>query len=152
VALREFFDGGALRELTAYKDALAFDIQLLEVGNPQRVGKEERLAQIEAYIGAVSAMRMSFGHAMTAFLARPSNLYSIQLRPRAQDSLSRVVNPVFNIERKNNKGTPLSALYNALHTVFPDVVIGAVDPKTRLTQAVLSALPPSPTFADILTV
>jgi hypothetical protein len=55
------------------------------------LGKEVRLAQIEAYIEAVSAIRMSFGDAMTAFLGRPSNLYSIQLRPRAQDSQSRVV-------------------------------------------------------------
>ena len=78
VALREFFDGGALRELNAYKEALAFDIGLLEAGNAERMGKEVRLAQIEAYIEAVSAMRMSFGDAMTAFLGRPSNLYSIQ--------------------------------------------------------------------------
>lgn len=147
--LKDFFDGGAVRELTAYKSALEFDIGLLEESHPQRAAKEDRLAQIEAYIGSVRAMQQSYGHAMTAFLAKPSNLYSIQLRPRAQDSESRVVNPVFNIERKSNAGTPLSALYNAMHTVFPDVVIGAVDPKTQLTKAVLSALPPSPILQDI---
>ena len=150
VALRDFFDGGALRELTAYKDALAFDIQLLEVGNPQRVGKEERLAQIEAYIGAVSAMRMSFGDAMTAFLGRPSNLYSTQLRPRAQDSQSRVVNPVFNVNRINNAaGIPQSRFYNAMHSTFPTTVVAATDPRTRLTTAVLNAIPASASFADI---
>ncbi len=147
--LQDFFDGGALCELNAYKSALAFDIGLLEEGNLLRTAKEDRLAQIEAYIGSVRAMQHSYGNAMIAFLARPSNLYSIQLRPREQDSHSRVINPVFNIERKNVAGTPLSALYNAMHAVFPNVVIGAVDPKTQLTQAVLSALPPSPTLQDI---
>ena len=148
--LKDFFDGGALRELNAYKSALEFDIGLLEEGNLQRVAKEERLAQIEAYIGAVSAMQQSYGDAMTAILARPSNLYSIQLRPREQDSQSRVVNPVFNINRGNDaRGTPLSPLFNAMYALFPNVVIGAIDPKTRLIQAVLSVLPPSPTFQDI---
>jgi hypothetical protein len=150
VALREFFDGGALRELNAYKEALAFDIGLLEAGNAERMGKEVRLAQIEAYIEAVSAMRMSFGDAMTAFLGRPSNLYSIQLRPRAQDSQSRVVNPVFNVNRTNNAaGIPQSRLYNAMHSTFPTTVVAATDPRTPLTTAVLSAIPAGPSFADI---
>ncbi len=150
VALREFFDGGALQEVTAYKEALAFDIGLLEAGDAKRAGKEARLAQIEAYIEAVSAMRLSYGDAMSAFLARPSNLYSIQLRPRAQDSLSRVVNPVFNVNRTNNAaGTPQSPLYNAMHSTFPTTVVAATDPGTRLTTAVLSAISAGPSFADI---
>ena len=150
VALRDFFYGGALRELTAYKNALAFDIALLSVDNPQRVAKEARLAQIEAYIEAVSAMRNSYSDAMTAFLTRPSNLYGIQLRPRTQDSQSRVVNPVFNIERRNNAaGIPLSALYNAMHETFPGIVIGVTDPRSRLTNEVLGAIPASPTFENI---
>lgn len=150
VALREFFDGGALRALNAYKEALVFDIGLLEAGNAQRAGKEARLAQIEAYIEAVSAMRFSYGNAMTDFLGRPSNLYSIQLRPRAQDSLSRVVNPAFNVNRTNNvAGTPQSPLYNAIHTTFPTTVVALTDPRTWLTRAVLSAIPASASFADI---
>ena len=149
VALRDFFDGGALLELNAYKDALAFDIQLLEVGDPQRVGKEARLAQIETYIGAVSAMRQSYGDAMNALLRSPSNLYGIQLRPLSQDSQSRVINPAFNIERTNNaEGNPLSALYNAMHNTFPSVNIGVPDPRTMLTTAVLSALSASPHFKE----
>ncbi|HHT0594848.1 TPA: hypothetical protein ACTXXA_003484 [Legionella anisa] len=150
VALREFFDGGALRELTAYKEALAFDIGLLEAGDAKRAVKEARLAQIEAYIEAVSAMRLSYVNAMSAFLARPSNLYSIQLRPRAQDSQSRVVNPAFNVNRTNNEaGTPQSPLYNAMHSMFPTTVVAATDPRIRLTTAVLSAIPASASFADI---
>jgi hypothetical protein len=153
VALREFFDGGALRELTAYKSALALDIGLLEAGNAQRVVKEERLIQIEAYMEAISAMRLTYGEAMTAFLARPSNLYSIQLRPRVQDILSRVVNPAFNIERRNNAaGVPLSPLYNAMHSTFPGVAIAVSDPRTTLTTAVLGALPATPGFEDIQSV
>ncbi|KGP62322.1 hypothetical protein EP47_01760 [Legionella norrlandica] len=150
VALREFFDGGALRELNAYKEALAFDIGLLEEGREQRVEKEARLAQIEAYIEAVSAMRMSYSDAITAFLERSSNLYSIQLRPRAQDSQSRVVNPVFNVNRANNmEGAPLSPLYNAMYSTFPTTVVAATDPRIRLTTAVLSAIPASASFVDI---
>ena len=110
----------------------------------------ERLAQIETYIGAVQAMQQSYGNALNAFLAKPSNLHSIQLRPRAQDSQSEVINPVFNINRKNDaNGTPISALYNAIYEILPDVIIGLIDPKTRLTQAVLEALPGSPAVADI---
>lgn len=153
VALREFFNGEALRELTAYKSALALDIGLLEAGNAQRVAKEVRLAQIEAYMEAISAMRITYGEAMTAFLARPSNLYSIQLRPRVQDSQSRVVNPAFNIERRNNAaGVPLSPLYNAMHSTFPGVAIAVSDPRTTLTTAVLGALPATPSFEDIQSV
>ncbi len=150
VALREFFDGEALRELTAYKSALALDIGLLEAGHAQRVAKEARLAQVEAYMEAISAMQHSYGEAMNAFLARPSNLYGIQLRPRVQDSQSRVVNPAFNIERRNNAaGVSLSALYNAMHSTFPGAAIAVSDPRTALTTAVLSALPALPNFEDI---
>jgi hypothetical protein len=150
VALREFFEGGALRELNAYKDALAFDIQLLEEGNPQRIAKEERLAQIGAYIEAVQAMRYSHGDAMTAFMTRPSNLYGIQLRPRVQDGQSRVVNPAFNIERKNDaRGNPQSALYNAMQAGYPSIMIGQPAPRALVSRAVLSALPASPIFTDI---
>ena len=56
---------------------------------------------IEAYMEAIPAMQFTYGEAMTAFLARPSNLYSIQLRPRAQDGQSMVVNPAFTIKRRN---------------------------------------------------
>ena len=150
VALREFFDGGALRELNAYKDALVFDILLLEEENPQRIAKEARLAQIGAYLEAVQAMQYSHGDAMTALMTRPSNLYSIQLRPRVQDSLSKVVNPAFNIERKNDaRGNPQSAMYNAMQVGYPSIMIGQPDPRARVTSAILSALPASSSFTDI---
>ena len=150
VALREFFDGAAELELNKYKKALALDISLLEEGTALRVAKEERLLQIEAYIAAVTAMRFSYSDAIKAFLAKPSNLYSIQLRPCDQDSLSTVVNPVFNIERKNSlTGTSLSALYNAIYADYPAVTIINPEPRSRLKAAVLAALAPSPTFQAI---
>lgn len=154
VALREFFDGGALCELNTYKEALAFDIGLLAVGAPLREAKETRLLQIEAYIEAMSAMRYSYMVAMTAFLSRPSNLYSIQLRPRAQDSTSEVVNPAFNVNRTNDtSGTPKSALYNAMHRIFPTASI-AYNPLAVLTTAVLTELSAevASTFEHIQTV
>ncbi|MGX6643226.1 hypothetical protein [Legionella pneumophila] len=150
VALRDFFDGGALRELTAYKDALAFDIALVEEDNPQRIAKEARLAQIEGYIEAVQAMRQSYGDAVNAFMSKPSNLYSIQLRPRNQDSQSRVVHPAFNVERKNDgQGNPLSSLYKAMYKAFPGIKIAEPDPRTKLTSTVLRVLPQSPSFEEI---
>jgi hypothetical protein len=153
VALRDFFEGQALKTLNAYKKALALDIGLLNVlakDNPQRAEKEARFVQIDAYIEAVSAMRMSYGFAMTAVLQRPSNLYSIQLRPRAQDNLSRVVNPTFTVNRTNDAtGTPASLLYHAMHSTFPRTVVAVIDPRTRLKAAVFRVLPAKPDFEDI---
>lgn len=150
VALRDFFDGGALRELTAYKNSLIFDIGVLPAGTPEQEAKETRLAQIEVYIEALSVMRYSYGDAVAAFLGKPSNLYSIQLRPRAQDSASRVINPVFTVNRTNDaSGTPGSALYNALYSIFPITVIARCDLRTRLMNAVLGVLSASARFEDI---
>ncbi len=150
LALRDFFEGGARGALSAYKAALEIDILALLVGKHERVCKEERLTQIHAYIVAVAAMRPRYREAMTAFLVKPCNLYGIQLRPREQDFQSTVVNPAFNIKRGNDAGgVPLSPLYNAMHRTFPSVVMGVLDPRTQLTTAVLSALAPSSTFADI---
>jgi hypothetical protein len=150
LALKEFFDGGALRELNTYKDALALDIQLMGEDHHERRLKEERLTQIYAYIEAVQAMRHSYGDAFTALMSRPSNLYGIQLRPRTQDSQSSVVNPAFNIERRNDSnGVPLSPLYNAMHSTFFTTMIAVRDPRVSLTTAVLAALSSSSTVADI---
>ena len=150
VALKEFFEGGALRELNAYKDALGLDIQLLAVGSPERALKEDRLTQIHTYIAATQDMRNSYGRAMTAFLRRPSNLYSIQLRPCKQGGVSEDASLSFNINRDNDgDGTPLSNLYNAMYSMFPGVAIAVPDPRTTLIAAVEADLPPSPTFEEI---
>ncbi|MCE3044230.1 hypothetical protein [Legionella sp. 16cNR16C] len=153
MALRDFFDGGAIRELNAYKNALIFDIGLLKTDNPLRQEKEDRLAQIESYIEALSAMRYNYIAALNRYLMKPSNLYSIQLRPKEQNGQSRVVNPAFSLIRKNDaSGMPLSPLFNAMHETFPNTRIGIPDPRLKLSRAVLSALPESPGFEEIASV
>ena len=142
----EFFNGAALRELNAYKSALEFDLQLL--GNDHvtlRDAKQQRLIQIDAYIAATPAMQKIYKNAITAQIQIPSNLYSIQLRPRIQDPDSPVVNSVFNINRKNDTtGTPLSALYNALYKAFPGVSIVPLNPRKKLEDSVKAELATKP--------
>lgn len=63
---------------------------------------------------------------------------------------SRVVNPVFSLNRKNDAdGTPKSSLYNAMYDKFPTTVLAAIDPRTRFTTAVLNVLPESASFIEI---
>lgn len=115
VELKAFFEGGAVSELESYKSTLEFHISLLAEGDAHRLVKEARLSQINTYHEAVIGMRNSYQVAVAAFLSQPSNLYSIQLRPPIQDPYSKVVNPVFTINRGNDsRGTPLSPLYNTI--------------------------------------
>lgn len=137
--LRTFFETAAIAELENYQSALKFDIALLETENPLRKAKEERLLQINHYLEAVKAMRDSYGNSVTAFLNKPSNLYSIQLRPRSQDPYSRVVNPVFTVNRKNDEGLPLSALYNKMHELYPNVTIAVKSPRQTLIDVTMEA-------------
>ena len=60
-----------------------------------------------------------------------------------------MINPAFHVERKNDSnGIPLSALYNAIYRIFPDVVISS-GPRARLTTAVIAALQNPIMFKDI---
>ena len=148
--LNAFFGGGGVSELEAYKSVLEFHISLLEEGDERRHTKEERLAQINIYLEAVIGMRGSYQATVNAFLSKPSNLYSIQLRPRDQDPVSHVVNPVFTINRGIDfSGTPSSPLYNAMHEVFPGLILGKPDPRTQLVNSTLNALPQNASFEDI---
>ena len=144
--LKAFFEGDAVRELKSYKSALEFDILLLEESDALRKTKEARLSQINIYLKELLAMRASYMTAMNAFRSQPSNLYSMQLRPRVQDRYSKVVNPVFTINRRNDSlGIPLSSLYNRMHEVFPQLNLEHTD----LTIKVLKSLRQAPTFDDI---
>jgi hypothetical protein len=148
--LNAFFEGGAFNELESYRSTLEFHVSLLEEGDAHYKAKKERLDQINQYLKAVVGMRDSYKTVVNTFLARPSNLYSIQLRPRAQDPMSRVVNPVFTINRGNDsRATPLSPLYNKMHEVFPGLALGKPDPREQLITAVLSILPPKASFENI---
>jgi len=150
VELKAFFEGGAVSELESYKSTLEFHISLLAEGDAHRLVKEARLAQINTYLNAVIGMRNSYKVAVSAFLSQPSNLYSIQLRPRTQDPYSRVVNPVFTINRGNDsRGTSLSPLYNTMHAVFPTLRLGKPDPRTQLITTVMAALPEKASFENI---
>jgi hypothetical protein len=148
--LKAFFDGGAFNELESYRSTLEFHISLLEEGDTHYNAKKERLDQINQYLEAVVGMRDSYKTVVNTFLARPSNLYSIQLRPQTQDPYSRVVNPVFTINRDNDsQGAPLSPLYNKMHEVFPGLALGKPDPREQLITAVLNILPPKASFENI---
>ncbi|MDF1827653.1 MAG: hypothetical protein P1U39_05190 [Legionellaceae bacterium] len=148
--LNAFFGGGGFNELEAYKSVLEFHISLLDANDARRVIKEERLAQINIYLDAVRSIGNNYQTTVNALLAKPSNLYSIHLRPSAQDNYGDVVNPVFTIERGNDgSGTPLSPLYNKMHEVFPNQTLGKPDPRTELINATLSALPQDASFEDI---
>ena len=149
--LNAFFGGGGVSELEAYKSVLEFHLSLLEEGDERHNTKEERLVQINTYLEAVISMRDGYLDAVTALLSKPSNLYSMQLRPREQDSFSRVVNPVFTINRDNHAmtGTPSSPLYNAMHEAFPELILGKPAPRKQLVNSTLNALPQNASFEDI---
>jgi hypothetical protein len=140
--LEVFFEGGAFNELESYKSTLEFHMSLLEEGDTHYNAKKERLTQINQYLEAVVGMRPRYQTIVNTVLASPSNLYSIQLRPRVQDPMSRVVNPVFTINRDNDsRGTPLSPLYNKMHEIFPGLALGKPDPRTDLINHVLENIP-----------
>jgi hypothetical protein len=149
-SLDDFFKGAAVRELTAYQSALEFDLLLLDK-SLLRTAKLQRRNQIKLYIKTINAMKENYLEAATALMQLPSNLYSIQLRPRAQDHQSHVVNPVFSVQRDNDpQGTPLSALYNAMYEAYEHASITCLAPQALLSNAVHAALPQHPIhFEDI---
>ena len=152
VELKAFFEGGAINELQSYESTLEFHISLMEKG-PLRQAKEERLAQIKLYLKAIINMRESYKDVTNHFLTKPSNLYSMQLRPSEQDPYSVVVNPVFTMNRDNDsQGTPKSALFIAMHEAYPNVSIAPLDPKSQLIAEVLNVLSsPDVSFTSIQT-
>ena len=145
--LKAFFEGGAFKELESYKSTLEFHLSLLKESDAHYKVKKDRLTQINTYLEAVVDMRNCYQNVVNTFLGKPSNLYSIQLRPRVQAPMSHVVNPVFTINRENNsRGTPLSPLYNKMHEVFSGLVLGKPDPRADLINHVLNRLPANATF------
>ena len=143
--LKAFFEGGAFNELEAHKSTLEFHLSLLEESSPHYSRKKERLDQINMYLEAIVGMRDRYNTVVNSFLRKPSNLYSIQLRPRTQDPYSRVVNPVFTINRNNNtQGIPLSPLYNKMHELFPSIILGKAGSREQLIDKVYHALPQNP--------
>ena len=93
VEINAFFGGGGVSELEAYKSVLEFHISLLEEDDARRNIKQTRLSQINTYLEAVIGMRNTYKTTVNTFLSKPSNLYSIQIRPRVQDPYTHVVKP-----------------------------------------------------------
>jgi len=151
VELNAFFGGGGVSELESYKSVLEFHLSLLEEGDTRRQAKASRLSQINTYLEAVIGMRNGYQATVNTFLSQPSNLYSIQLRPREQDNYGNVVNPVFTVNRGNHSitGTPLSPLYNKMHEIFSTLTLGKPDPRTQLITSTLNGLPQDASFEAI---
>ncbi len=125
-----FFNGGGFNELESYQSVLKFHLSLLDAGDARRRIKEERLAEINIYLDTVRNMKEGYRETVSDFLAQPSNLYSIQLRPQEQGPISKMVNPVFTIKRGNDFfGTPLSPLYNKMHETFFALTLGEPEPR-----------------------
>ena len=140
--LSDFSSGAAVKALYAYKSAVEFDLLFLEEGSPLRAAKQARLAQVDAYLNALPSMDGKYLRAITSMLEVPSNLFSIQLRPFAQDNLSRVVAPIFNVKRTiDSNGTPTSVLYNEMYLNYPKVTSARLDPKSQLDRSILGAHP-----------
>lgn len=144
--LQVFFEGDAVRELETYKSTLELHISLLEKDDPIRHAKKARLEQINIYLAEVLALRNNYKDVINQFLSKPCNLYSVQLRPRVQDPYSKVVNPVFTMNRNNdNRGNPLSPLYNEMQNAFSHLDLK----RTDLMSKVLNDLPNNATFDQI---
>ena len=125
-ALQEFFDKGSnsnkkaslKAELLAYKKALEDDLSLLGTDSILVQPKQERLAQIEAYLKVLTNLEQhpELGSLNTGFPSYPrpleefmqdrehSNLYSMVLRPTVEDGYlrSEAANPLFSVAHKSN--------------------------------------------------
>jgi hypothetical protein len=132
-ALQEFFgvraeleQNSALAHLTQYQAALKYDLQLFS--NPE---KHARLSQINHLISGLKQFKSdprlqklnieypTYPNAIKALINdQYSNLYSVLLRPTAQDFYIKKLNQVFSVERTNDEsGAPRSPLYNALMAI-----------------------------------
>ena len=101
-----------LDNLKQYKEALLFDLSLLNEGSELHQKKSDRLLQIERYIKILEAIKGNriLGGLTKEFPEYPepiqdlmqhkdSNLHSVVLRPRHKDEYLRFVNPVFTVKR-----------------------------------------------------
>ena len=163
-ALQEFFGKSerpkqitALDELNRYKAALEFDISLLPAESELKDQKQDRLNQIDEYIKLIEKIQSNedLNTLSVQFPAYPaplqtlmrekdSNLYSMVLRPTAQDLYLRSVNPVFSVnhsvmDTRGKVTTHPSVLYQALYDVYHGLTLVPTDARTRLTAAVIAS-------------
>ena len=141
-----------LNQLLLYKDALEFDIVLLKDEPSLKEKKESRLMQINEYIilikkiqnnGVLDTLDNQYPTYPEPIIRlmhnRDANLYSMVLRPAAQDIFLRVTNPVFSVRRTNDaSANPDSFFYKALQDIYQGVKLESV--RARLTAAVLASI------------
>ncbi len=130
-----------LDNLKQYKEALEFDLSLLDEGSKVYEVKSSRLLQIESYIKIIEVIKgnQALDGLTKEFPYYPeplqelmkgedSNLYSMVLRPRLKDDYLRFVNPVFSVNRDGTDEEQV--LYQTLTQVFQDAK--PLDTKARL--------------------
>jgi hypothetical protein len=153
--LQEFFgksrdvnQRAVLDELTAYQNALTFDMSLMAEHSELKIKKQERMEQIERYIDVLNTVLRSnvLDSLNQVFPEYPaplqelmknetSNLYSMVLRPKELDNLTRSVNPVFSLKRTDGD----SVFYQTLAAAFAGVR-AAKDARAKLIDSVESSL------------
>ncbi|MDP1604205.1 MAG: SidC [Legionella sp.] len=164
-ALQEFFDKGnnsnkkaSLKaELLAYKEAVESDISILEPDSALTQQKEERLAQIEAYLKVLGVVEQheELNCLNSGFPSYPrplegmiqdratSNLYSMVLRPSQEDGFLRTegANPVFSVAHKSVSrqiDEVESALQKALINKYRPLTFNVRDLKAEVKHQVLT--------------
>ena len=144
---RDSHQMAVLDNLKQYKDALLFDLSLLEEGSEVYQAKSSRLKQIGQYIHILEEAAKDekvFEGLTKAFPYYPeplqklmkgedSNLYSMVLRPKVTDEYLRFVNPVFTVKRDGEQ-----VLYQALTQAYQGVT--PLDTKARLIAKVAGSL------------
>ncbi|CEG58306.1 hypothetical protein [Legionella fallonii] len=169
-ALQEFFGKGSnsnkkaslKTELLAYKEALESDINLLGAESSLTQQKQERLVQIDAYLKVLVSVEnhpeLSCLNAGFPSYPRPleelmqdrdtSNLYSMILRPTAEDGFlrSEATNPIFSVAHKSVSKqihTSKSALQHALIQAYTPLTFEAKNLKSRVIKQVAQLMPPN---------
>ncbi|WP_065236327.1 SidC, partial [Legionella santicrucis] len=169
-ALQEFFDKGSnsnkkaslKTELLAYKEALESDINLLGAESPLTQQKQERLAQIDAYmkvlvsvenhpeLNCLNADFPSYPRPLEELMQdrKTSNLYSMVLRPTAEDGFlrSEATNPIFSVAHKSNArniGKMVSPLQHALIQAYTPLTFEANDLKFQVIKQVAQWMRPN---------
>ncbi len=167
-ALQEFFGKGSNSnvkatikgELLAYKEALENDLELLRTDAAALAQQKfERLVQINAYLAVVTQLEnhQELNCLNQGFPSYPrplydlmqdrttSNLYSMVLRPTAEDGYLRTeaANPIFSVAHRSvarNIGDVVSPLQQALIEAYRPLRYETKDLKSQVIHQVLAQL------------
>jgi hypothetical protein len=167
-SLQEFFGKGSNSnkkvtlegELLAYKEALESDLSLLGADSELSAQKQERLSQIQAYLEVIAALEKhreldclnsgfpSYPRPLESLMQdrSHSNLYSMVLRPSAEDGYLRTeaANPIFSVAHKSvARGIEgvSSTLQQALIKAYFPLNYETSNLKAQVISQVLAQLP-----------